>query len=114
MLPRSFHVGSGARNPAAFSIAIAAARAAFDIGLSYGFDMRLLDLGGGFSAGAISAGGDVDLGGVPAAVNGALESHFPESCGVRIIAEPGRCAAKEHLSGCLGRVQSPSQHGKDC
>lgn len=56
--------------------------------------MRLLDLGGGFSAGDISAGGDVDLGGVPAAVNGALESHFPESCGVRIIAEPGRCAAE--------------------
>lgn len=73
-------------------MAIAAARAAFDVGLTYGFDMRLLDLGGGFSAGAISAGGRVDLGGVPAAVNGALEVYFPESSGVRIIAEPGRYA----------------------
>ena len=32
----------------------------------------------------------VDLGEVPAAVNGALERHFPPGCGVRIIAEPGR------------------------
>ena len=63
---------------------------AFDAGLACGFDMRLLDLGGGFSAGAIGIDGSVDLGGVPAAVNGALECHFPESCGVRVIAEPGR------------------------
>ena len=86
----SFHVGSGARNPAAFSTAIAAARVAFDAGMVCGFDMRLLDIGGGFSAGVIGNDGSVDLGGVPEAVNGALERHFPETCGVRIIAEPGR------------------------
>lgn len=86
----SFHVGSGATNPAAFSYAIEAAKRAFDLGTSYGFDMSLLDIGGGFCGGRFGPDGKVDLGGVPAAVNSALAAYFPETSGVRIIAEPGR------------------------
>ena len=86
----SFHVGSGATNPAAFSEAIALARDVFDQGLALGFDMRLLDIGGGFCGGAINADGSVELGGVPAAVNNALAHHFPDEERVRVIAEPGR------------------------
>lgn len=86
----SFHVGSGATNPAAFSEAIALARDVFDQGLALGCDMHLLDIGGGFCGGAINADGSVELGGVPAAVNAALALHFPDRERVRVIAEPGR------------------------
>ena len=49
-----------------------------------GFQMDLLDIGGGFCSGAGFAGG------VPAAVNSALAEHFPASLGAQIVAEPGR------------------------
>lgn len=74
----SFHVGSGAKNPAAFTAAIESARHVFDLGLALGFEMDTLDLGGGFCGGAFDAAGNVDLGGVPAAINAALDEHFPD------------------------------------
>lgn len=86
----SFHVGSGATDPQAFTFAIELARKAFDMGESYGFDMKVLDIGGGFCGGKFGSNGKVDLEGVPAAVNMALTEHFPEISGVKVIAEPGR------------------------
>lgn len=74
----SFHVGSGAKNPAAFTAAIQSARHVFDLGLALGFEMDTLDLGGGFCGGSFDAAGTVDLGGVPAAINAALDEHFPD------------------------------------
>jgi hypothetical protein len=57
--------------------------------------MRILDIGGGFCAGALDpTTGAVDMGGVPAAVNATLDAHFPVSSGVRVIAEPGRYFAE--------------------
>ena len=44
----SFHVGSGCRDRNAYVKAVSLAREAFDIGLKEGFDMNLLDIGGGF------------------------------------------------------------------
>lgn len=44
----SFHVGSGCADPPVFRRAIAIARDLFDLGLSLGLDMSLLDLGGGY------------------------------------------------------------------
>lgn len=94
----SFHVGSGATNPAAFSYAIEQARRAFDLGACYGFVMTILDVGGGFCAKRVSPAAsaieEVDLGGVPAAINTALAEHFPEGSGIRVIAEPGRYFAE--------------------
>ena len=40
--------GSGAKNPAAFAAAIGAARRVCDAGVTLGFDMTTVDLGGGF------------------------------------------------------------------
>jgi ornithine decarboxylase len=74
----SFHVGSGGKNPAAYTSAIEAARRVFDLGGHLGFDMDILDLGGGFSGGATSEDGGVDLGGVPEAINAALDRLFPD------------------------------------
>lgn len=44
----SFHVGSGCQEAEAYDAAIQQARDVFDMGLSMGFDMDLLDIGGGF------------------------------------------------------------------
>ncbi|XP_048448310.1 ornithine decarboxylase-like, partial [Rhincodon typus] len=44
----SFHVGSGCTDPKIFAQAIADARVVFDIGINLGFQMYLLDIGGGF------------------------------------------------------------------
>jgi len=115
----SFHVGSGATNPAAFSYAVELARRAFDLGAAYGFEMSILDVGGGFSGGRFDENGRFDLGGVPHAVNSALALHFPEGSGVRVIAEPGRYFAESIATlatlvyGRRQRPQSPSSTGID-
>lgn len=44
----SFHVGHGCLETGAFVAAIEQSRKVFDIGATMGFDMHLLDIGGGF------------------------------------------------------------------
>lgn len=90
----SFHVGSGCQNVGVYADAIGRAREAFDAAPSYGFtDMHLLDIGGGFTAphDPESASLFYRTAGV---INRALSECFPEGCGVRIIAEPGRYYAE--------------------
>lgn len=85
----SFHVGSGASNPVAFTEAIRLARDVFSAAWEVGFrNMEILDIGGGFSGG--SGCGARELAPVAVAINEALDTWFPTSCGVRVIAEPGR------------------------
>ncbi|XP_049417539.1 ornithine decarboxylase-like [Epinephelus fuscoguttatus] len=83
----SFHVGSGCTGSLAFKQAIADARRVFDIANLLGFQMTLLDIGGGFP------GRDdfqVKFEEFPEVINGALDEFFPPDSGVQIIAEPGR------------------------
>ena len=91
----SFHVGSGAKNPAAFPVAVAKAREAFDMALAMGFDMKVLDLGGGYSG---NLTGGVTMAAVAASLNAALDLHFPATGGVKIIAEPGRYFAEPGMT----------------
>lgn len=51
---------------------------AFDEATKLGFDMHILDIGGGFAGGAFDSEGRVQLGGVPDAVNAALTLHFSD------------------------------------
>ena len=44
----SFHVGSGVEEAAAFSCAVKQAHNAWCLAEEFGFDMTLLDIGGGF------------------------------------------------------------------
>ncbi|XP_070778925.1 ornithine decarboxylase-like [Enoplosus armatus] len=83
----SFHVGSGCTGSLAFKKAIAAARYAFDIATLLGFQMRLLDIGGGFSA---IGEFEYKFEEFSEVINGALDEFFPPDSGVQIIAEPGR------------------------
>ena len=45
----SFHIGSGAKNPAAFDKALKDTRKCYNLAKQYGFNINLIDIGGGFS-----------------------------------------------------------------
>lgn len=81
----SFHVGSGCFDAVAFGDAVRLARRVFDIAESMGFEMSLLDCGGGFPG---SDAEGITFEEVAKVLSGALDELFPPS--VRVIAEPGR------------------------
>lgn len=78
----SFHVGSGASDPMAFCQAVRDAHTVFQQARGYGFNMRTLDVGGGFSGDTFET--------MAAVLDSALDEYFPAGSGVDIIAEPGR------------------------
>lgn len=82
----SFHVGSGCQEPTAFHRAISLARDLFDFGTTLGFNMTLLDVGGGFPG---STSSNANFGECANVINQSLDELFP-SPEVQVIAEPGR------------------------
>ncbi|KAI6087006.1 pyridoxal-dependent decarboxylase [Hypoxylon rubiginosum] len=76
----SFHVGSGASDPFAFLKAVQDAKTVFEQAYTYGFDMKTLDVGGGFSGDTFDQMARV--------LRQALDEYFPPH--ISIIAEPGR------------------------
>jgi len=83
----SFHVGSGCYDAGAFATAVLSARSVFDLAGQYGFDFKLLDIGGGFPG---TPDAPITFEEVCNILNPLFEEHFPASSGVRIIGEPGR------------------------
>ncbi|CAM0952783.1 unnamed protein product [Alopecurus aequalis] len=84
----SFHVGSGGSRTDVYQGAIKAARAAFDTAAALGMPpMRVLDIGGGFVAGAT-------FDEAAAVINDALVQHFGDLPCVEVIGEPGRYFAE--------------------
>ncbi|XP_068136404.1 ornithine decarboxylase [Hyperolius riggenbachi] len=83
----SFHVGSGCTDPQTFVQAVSDARCVFDMGAEFGFNMNLLDIGGGFPG---SEDVKLKFEEVTSVINPALDKYFPADSGVTIIAEPGR------------------------
>eukprot|EP00930_Biecheleria_cincta_P018356 TRINITY_DN14327_c0_g1_i1.p1 TRINITY_DN14327_c0_g1~~TRINITY_DN14327_c0_g1_i1.p1 ORF type:complete len:842 (-),score=160.00 TRINITY_DN14327_c0_g1_i1:214-2622(-) len=83
----SFHVGSGCSQHGAFRNALQRARAAFDDAARAGFDLKILDIGGGFPG--WDEEGDATFADHAADIRELLEALFP-SPEVRVIAEPGR------------------------
>lgn len=76
----SFHVGSGASDPHAFGKAVKDSKYVFNQAEVVGYKLKILDVGGGFSAELFEEMADV--------LGEALDEYFPPS--VRIIGEPGR------------------------
>ncbi|KAI9818115.1 MAG: Ornithine decarboxylase [Pycnora praestabilis] len=76
----SFHVGSGASDPAAFTKAVQDARVVFEQAENVGFNMKTLDIGGGFSGDTFEEMARV--------LSQALDDYFPPH--IRVIGEPGR------------------------
>ncbi|KAK9270088.1 hypothetical protein L1049_025662 [Liquidambar formosana] len=84
----SFHIGSGATHSRAYRGAIAAAKSVFEAASRLGMPrMRVLNIGGGFTAGS-------QFGEAASAVNSALQAYFPNEPGLTVIAEPGRFFAE--------------------
>ncbi|XP_058460147.1 ornithine decarboxylase 1-like [Malaya genurostris] len=80
----SFHVGSGCADFPIYFKAISYARDLFDYAKTFGYEMNLLDIGGGFPG---EKGTIIDE--VAMIVNSALDKFFPDKS-IRIISEPGR------------------------
>ncbi|XP_054292570.1 LOW QUALITY PROTEIN: antizyme inhibitor 2-like [Pongo pygmaeus] len=87
MVGASFHVGSNCQTPQSFTQAIADCRCVFEVGHRAGHDMSCLDIGGGFPGMEGSGSKFEELARV---ISAALAQDFPEECGVKVIAEPGR------------------------
>jgi ornithine decarboxylase len=87
----SFHVGSGAKSPWAYSEAIRQARAFHDLAAGYGHKIHCIDIGGGFISHRLKN--------IPEVIQEAISKHFPPELGCRVIAEPGRYFAE--TSGIL-------------
>uniref|UniRef100_A0A672YKF8 ornithine decarboxylase n=1 Tax=Sphaeramia orbicularis TaxID=375764 RepID=A0A672YKF8_9TELE len=83
----SFHVGSGCTDSLAYRQAIEDARHVFDTAVLLGFQMRLLDIGGGFPG---KEGFQIQFDEFSKVINEALDEFFPADSGVQVIAEPGR------------------------
>lgn len=79
----SFHVGSGASDPRAFLKAVQDAHTVFQQGTAYGFEMKTLDVGGGFCS-------DETFEQMAGVLCAALDEYFPVHSGINLIAEPGR------------------------
>lgn len=82
----AFHVGSGAKDFTSIYKAIQDSREVFGAAETYGFDMSILDIGGGFERETFEESSAV--------VRLSLAELFPESYvrekGIRFVAEPGR------------------------
>ncbi|KAL9112400.1 MAG: hypothetical protein Q9227_003242 [Pyrenula ochraceoflavens] len=76
----SFHVGSGAGDPTAFVKAVRDAAYVFDQASIAGYDLQILDVGGGFE--------DATFETFASALTEALDMYIPAH--VRVIGEPGR------------------------
>ncbi|XP_016094933.1 antizyme inhibitor 1-like [Sinocyclocheilus grahami] len=79
----TFQVPASCRDPQAYTHALSDARCIFDMAKELGFDMKILDIGGGFS------GSEFQLKQVHSIVRPLLEAYFPSVSGVSVIAEPG-------------------------
>lgn len=80
----SFHVGSGCQDNPIYFKAIGFSKTLFDEAEALGFNMTLLDIGGGFPG-----DNDKNIDDVSLFVNQGLETYFPDK-NIRVIAEPGR------------------------
>ncbi|XP_069122329.1 ornithine decarboxylase-like [Argopecten irradians] len=106
----SFHVGSNCMSADAFSASIKEARMIFDIGIEAGFSMGILDIGGGYR------GRDADLPTLEQnaeVINKSLDEYFPETDGVKVIAEPGRYLVEAAVSSGVNIIGRKDIYSED-
>ncbi|NXL37962.1 AZIN2 inhibitor, partial [Glaucidium brasilianum] len=110
----SFHLGSGGLEPQAFAQSVAAAQLAFEVGTELGYQMHLLDIGGGFPGTEDTRARFEEI---AAVINSALDLYFPDGCGVEVVATPGRyyvTSAFTFAANIMARDEAPAeQPGSD-
>ena len=82
----SFHVGSGCGDPNAFLSAISDSKKLFECGKNLGYEMKLLDIGGGFPG---RDTGTITFEAIANQIKSGLETHFSDWPGLNVISEPG-------------------------
>ena len=85
----SFHVGSGCGDASAYSDAILLSKEVFDMGKTYGFNMNILDIGGGFPGHDMKESDEKFIE-IAKTVNEQFEISFSDVDNIQIMAEPGR------------------------
>ncbi|KAE8160228.1 pyridoxal-dependent decarboxylase [Aspergillus tamarii] len=99
----SFHVGSGASNADTFVTAVQNAKRVFQQGKQLGFNMHVLDVGGGFQ--------DSNFEEMALTLQRAIEKEFPPS--TQVIAEPGRFYARSFYTAACKVIARRKQIGQD-
>ncbi|EED95030.1 ornithine decarboxylase, partial [Thalassiosira pseudonana CCMP1335] len=111
----SFHVGSGCRDATRYEMALKDCKELFEVAKrDYGFDMNILDIGGGFPGETHNKGNQyMYFNEIAAAVAPMLDELFPPSSGVKLIAEPGRylVAASSTLVASVVSVREAAVSG---
>ncbi|XP_030596603.1 antizyme inhibitor 1b [Archocentrus centrarchus] len=80
----TFHIPSSCQDlQQAYTHALSDARCVFDMGVELGFNMNILDIGGGFT------GSEFQLRQVETAIRPLLDAYFPQLSGVQVLAQPG-------------------------
>lgn len=80
----TFHIPSSCQDlQEAYTHALSDARCVFDMGVDLGFNMNILDIGGGFT------GSEFQLKQVESAVRPLLDTYFSPLSGVQVLAQPG-------------------------
>ena len=83
----SFHVGSGCSDPRSYYTAIEDCSIAYAVAQDYGFDIRIIDIGGGFSG--IDKNMNIRFADICDNIKKARADFFSDAT-LRFIAEPGR------------------------
>lgn len=111
----SFHNGSDCGDMEAYSKSIAACKMVFEMGEELGHEMTILDIGGGFPGDNKAAFTMEEL---SSKINKALDTYFPPSSNVEIIAEPGRyfvASAMTLVTMIIAkRIERDDKTGKEC
>lgn len=80
----TFHIPTSCQDlQEAYTHALSDARCVFDMAAELGFNMDVLDIGGGFT------GSECQLKQVESAIRPLLDAYFPPLSGVQVLAEPG-------------------------
>lgn len=111
----SWHVGSNCRVSGQFKKAFESAREIFNYGVNLGFNMHIIDIGGGFPG--VDIAGAVTFEQIAKEINEAIDRYFPvlECPGVKFIGEPGRfmCTTSHTLvNTIIGIKESKTDQGE--
>jgi ornithine decarboxylase len=106
----SFHVGSQCTNPKNYSEALHLAAGVFSEAKTRGFDLKLLDIGGGFPAHYDETVPPFKR--LAKMINAELASLFPEP--IEILAEPGRFLVASAVTAVARIIGKAVRGGKLC
>ena len=93
-----FHLGVGVSNPKAFEVALQNCSEIFIYGKKLGFNLTVINIGGGFKGNAASLS---ELNALAVVINASIKSYFKEFPELKLIAEPGSFFSTSSFIICL-------------